>query len=109
MKRGLAISALSTLVTLAISTAGCSAGKFFTGPGDYSAYRATKTSPSLEGRIQAAEHYLGTYRDGAFKDEVRDYLERAEPAFYASKQGSSEGLRAYLRALPDGAHRVDAE
>ncbi|WP_437942362.1 hypothetical protein [Sorangium sp. So ce341] len=75
---------------------------------DYAAYRATRVSRTLEGRLAAASAYLERHPEGAFAADVRAYLARAEPIYYAAKRGTAAGLAAYLATLPRGAFREDA-
>ncbi|WP_437971898.1 hypothetical protein WMF04_22545 [Sorangium sp. So ce260] len=75
---------------------------------DYAAYRATRVSRTLEGRLAAASDYLERHPEGAFAAEVRAYLARAEPIYYAAKRGTAAGLAAYLATLPRGAFREEA-
>ena len=75
---------------------------------DYAAYRATRVSRTLEGRLSAASAYLERHPRGAFAGEVRAYLTRAEPIYYAAKRRTVAGLTAYLATLPRGAFRDEA-
>jgi hypothetical protein len=98
-----------TLAIAAFSCFGCgSLGSYTTSPGDYAAYRSTRVSPTREARIAAAARYLELFPEGAFEPEVRAYFNRAEPVFYAAKDGSVAGLEAYLRVLPKGPHSQQA-
>jgi hypothetical protein len=97
------------LLLLLAALPGCaSSGALLTSPDDYSAYRATRVSPTLEGRLAAAATYLERFPRGAFVDEVRATLERAEPIYFAAKRGSIAGLSAYLQTLPSGAFAKEA-
>lgn len=88
---------------------GCaSSGAFLASPDDYAAYRATRVSRTLDGRLAAASTYLTRFPQGAFVAEVRAYLDRAEPIYYAAKRGSMAGLEAYLQVLPAGEFSKDA-
>ncbi|WP_437641517.1 hypothetical protein [Sorangium sp. So ce854] len=101
--RGLSVAAL--VATLS----GCaSRPAILASPDDYEAYRATRASRTFEGRLAAASTYLERYPDGAFAGEVRAYLARAEPIYYAAKRGTAAGLTAYLATLPRGAFREEA-
>ncbi len=84
-------------------------GGFVTSPADYAAYRATRVAPTLEARLAAAERYLASYPEGAFEPDVRAAFERAEPVFFAAKEGPIAGMKDYLRALPGGPHHAQAE
>lgn len=75
---------------------------------DYAAYRATRVSRTLEGRLAAASAYLERRPHGAFTGEVRAYLARAEPIYYAAKRRTAAGLTAYLATLPRGVFRDEA-
>ncbi|WP_437683286.1 tetratricopeptide repeat protein [Sorangium sp. So ce131] len=108
--RGLARAARAlACAALAAALAGCASSRpLLASHGDYAAYRATRVSRTLDERLAAASAYLARYPDGAFAGEVRVYLARAEPVYYASKRGSAAGLTAYLAALPRGAFSADA-
>ncbi len=88
------------LAVVALALSGCS--WISASPNDYAAYRRTRLSKTFEQRIAAASRYLREHPDGAYAADVRAYMSRAEPVFYESRQGSLEGLEAYLRALPEG-------
>ena len=94
------------LVAATLALAGCQG--FLASPWEYAAYREIRVAPTLEERLAAAHRYLEEHPDGRFKDEVRAVFHPAEDAFYESKKGSKEGLRAYLAALPDGPHHEAA-
>ena len=49
--------------------------------------------------------YLQCRPDGAFRDEVAAWFERAEPLFFEATSGSASGMQAYLDALPGGPTR----
>ncbi|AUX43276.1 hypothetical protein SOCE26_047200 [Sorangium cellulosum] len=106
--RGLARAALACAALVAALSGCASSRPLLASHGDYAAYRATRVSRTLDERLAAASAYLERYPDGAFAGEVRVYLARAEPAYYASKRGSAAGLTAYLAALPRGAFSADA-
>ena len=92
-----------------LAATGCAKVAFFAAPDDYAAYRATRLGPTFEARLGAAEDYLDRFPEGAFRAPVAAYFERAEPIYFRAKQGSAAGLAAYLRALPRGPHRAEAE
>ena len=96
------------IATIAVATAGCAKSGFLAAPDDYTAYRTTRLAPTLDGRIEAAGRYLESYPEGAFQPEVRAWFDRAEPVFFAAKEGTIAGLREYTRALPSGPHRARA-
>lgn len=101
-----------TMATIAASAAlgamGCAAMGSLTTPADYAAYRATRVGATFENRLSAAERYLAEHPNGVFRKEVQAYYDRAEPLFFQSKQDSVAGLDEYLRALPNGPHKVAA-
>jgi hypothetical protein len=97
------------LALLLLAATGCATTPFFAAPDDYAAYRATRVGPNFEARLGAAEAYLDRFPEGAFRAPVTAYLERAEPIYFRAKKGSAAGLAAYLRALPRGPHRAEAE
>jgi hypothetical protein len=99
----------AALAITALASLGCgSLGSYTTSPADYAAYRSTRVSPTLEGRLAAAARYLELFPKGEFEPEVRTYFHRAEPVFFAAKDGSVAGLEAYLRVLPKGPHSEQA-
>jgi hypothetical protein len=101
------VKAKVAAATIALAAAGC--GGFVAAPADYAAYRATRVAPTLEARLTASARYLASYPEGAFEPEVRASFERAEPVFFAAKEGTIAGMQDYLRALPGGPHRALAE
>ncbi len=98
--------AIVAAATILAATTGCAGSGFLTAPDDYSAYRTTRVAPTLEDRLSAADHYLTSYPEGAFRPEVRAYFDRAEPVFFAAKEGNIAGLHDYTRTLPTGPHRA---
>jgi hypothetical protein len=100
--------ALAFAAILALGATGCQPSAFIATPGDYADYRATRLGYTVDERLSAADSYLLRHPDGAWKDEVRAYLDRTEPLYYGRKQDSIGGLEAYLRVLPHGSHRSDA-
>jgi hypothetical protein len=94
------------LVALALGLSGCAG--LLASPSEYAAYRATRVEETFEGRLAAAGAYLGRYPKGNFAPQVRAYLARAEPVYYATKRESIAGLEAYLRVLPSGAFAGEA-
>ncbi|MRG90520.1 hypothetical protein [Polyangium spumosum] len=102
--RGLVLAAL-----LAGLASGCAALRpVTTSAAEYSAYRTTRVSPTLEGRIVAAARYLARYPDGAFVTEVRGFYTMAEPLYFEEHRATAEGLHVYLAALPRGPHAAEA-
>ncbi len=97
---------LAALVVLGVT--GCRPATFTAAPRDYADYRATRLGVTVEERLRASEKYLARHPEGTWKDEVRSYHDRIEPLYYGRKQDSVAGLEAYLRALPEGPHRMDA-
>lgn len=94
------------IATILFAATGCAKSGFLAAPDDYTAYRATRIAPTLDGRMTAAASYLEGYPEGAFQPEVRAWFDRAEPVYFAGKEGSVSGLREYARALPGGPHKV---
>lgn len=101
--------AMVAAATILVAATGCGGAGFVTSPADYTAYRATRVAPTLEARLSAADRYLAGYPEGAFVPEVRAAVARAEPVFFAAKEGTIAGLQSYLRALPGGPHHKQAE
>jgi hypothetical protein len=94
--------ALGVLV-LAAGVGGCAVGKqLFSGRGDYRLYRETKTAPTLEARLLAADRYLKESPDGDYAPEIRAWFSPTEAKYVARAHDSLPLLRAYLKALPDG-------
>ncbi len=88
---------------------GCSALRpVTTSAAEYSAFRKTRVSPTLEGRIVAAARYLARFPDGTFTTEVRAFYTTAEPLYFEEHRGTAEGLHVYLAALPRGPHAEEA-
>jgi hypothetical protein len=100
------VRAIVGVATILLATTGCAKSGFLAAPDEYTAYRETRIAPSLDGRIAAAGRYLEGYPEGAFQPEVRAWFDRAEPVFFAGKEGSIGGLKEYARALPGGPHKV---
>ncbi|MDI3286312.1 hypothetical protein [Polyangium sp. 15x6] len=96
----------AALVALA---SGCAALRpVATSTAEYSAFRKTRVSPTLEGRIVAAARYLAQYPDGTFATEVRAFYTMAEPLYFEEHRGTAAGLHLYLAALPRGPHAAEA-
>lgn len=93
------------LLALPFALWGC--GWISAGAPEYARYRETRAAPTLEGRLAAAEGYLDAYPDGAYAEEVRAYITRAEPLFFKSRQTSLAGLQTYEKTLPKGAHAAE--
>jgi hypothetical protein len=100
------VRAIVAAATILVAATGCAKSGFLAAPDDYTAYRKTRIAPTLEGRIEAAGQYLESYPEGAFQPEVRAWFDRAEPVFFAAKEGTIGGLHEYTRALPSGPHRA---
>ncbi len=84
---------------------GCSVGtRLFAGHEDYRLYRETRLAGTLEARLAASHQYLETMPEGQWRDEVKAWFRRSEPAYYKAAQNSLPRLRAYLDAMPDGPH-----
>ncbi|MEP7125418.1 MAG: hypothetical protein ABJE95_31085 [Byssovorax sp.] len=92
--------------TILVATTGCAKSGVLAAPDDYTAYRETRIAPTLDGRIAAAGRYLQGFPDGAFEPEVRAWFDRAEPVYFAGKEGTISGLHEYAKALPSGPHHV---
>lgn len=87
---------------VALATA-CGAGRQWTsGRDEYRLYRTARVASTEEQRLGAAHRYLERYPDGVYRDEVRDYFDRAEEAYFYGSRESLPKLRAYLAAMPDG-------
>jgi len=100
------IAVVATLVGLA---SGCAALRpVTTSTAEYSAFRTTRISPTIEGRIVAAARYLARYPDGTFATEVRAFYTMAEPLYFEQHRSTAEGLHVYLAALPRGPHAAEA-
>lgn len=98
--------ALVAAATILLALPGCAGSGFLAAPDDYAAYRTTRIAPTIEGRLAAADRYLTSYPEGAFLPSVRAWFDRAEPVFFAAKEGSLAGLQAYTTTLPSGPHRA---
>lgn len=107
MRNGL--SALALAMLLGLGSASCAATRSLgASAGDWSAYRATRVSGSLEGRLAASVRYLERYPEGTFAPDVRAWFASAEPVYFEVKRQSAAGLYAYLATLPRGPHAADA-
>jgi hypothetical protein len=102
------VRALVAAATILLAAPGCGGSGFLAAPDDYTAYRRTRIAPTLEGRLAAADRYLASYPEGAFLPEVRAWFDRAEPVFFAAKEGSLAGLQDYTKTLPSGPHHAQA-
>lgn len=91
---------------LALHTSACS--WVSASPGDYADYRATRVLPTRDERLRAAAGYLEERPDGAYAETVRAYFQREEPRYFAEREKSPGGLRAYVEALPRGPHAPEA-
>ena len=100
--------ALVAAGAILLASTGCAESGFLASPADYTAYRATRIAPTLEGRLAAADRYLTAYPEGAFLPEVRAWFDRAEPVFFAAREGSLAGLQGYTTTLPHGPHHAQA-
>ncbi len=96
---------LALLASLGWMTSGCRAVRALAiSPEEHAAFKPTRTSPTLEERMKAAEVYLARYPDGEFAPDVRRSYLRADEALWTSKRGSVAGLESYLATLPGGPH-----
>ena len=100
--------AMVAAATILLASPGCAGSGFLAAPDDYTAYRTTRIAPTLEGRLAAADRYLASYPEGAFVPEVRAWFDRAEPVFFAAREGSLAGLQDYTKTLPGGPHHAQA-
>ncbi|MEO7328992.1 MAG: hypothetical protein ABI193_10465 [Minicystis sp.] len=105
MKR---LARVAVAASLALAASACRPATFGATPGDYADYRATRLGTTVDDRLLAAEKYLTRHPEGVWIDEVRAYHDRIEPLYYGRKQDTIGGLETYLRALPEGPHRMDA-
>jgi hypothetical protein len=96
---------------LALSLVGCgSVGQQMTAhPADYQHYRDTRTAKTSEARLAASFTYLEKEPEGRWRDEVKAWFDRAEPAYYQRAENSLERLHSYLATLPRGPHAKDAQ
>jgi len=100
------IATLSLVATLA---SGCAALRpVTTSDADYRAFRTTRVSPTLEGRLVAASRYLARFPDGAYAAEVRGFFTLAEPLYFEAHRSTVRDLHVYLAALPRGPHADEA-
>jgi hypothetical protein len=94
---------------LALAVVGCSnAGFIAASPTEHAAYRQTRVARTLEDRLSAATAYLDAYPEGAYSEDVRRFVGRAEPLFFKSRQRTPEGLARYVEVLPKGPHAEEA-
>lgn len=102
------MSRLASAIALTVALGGAGCSWVAASPYEHAAYRRTRVAPSFEQRLTAAREYLERYPDGAYAPQVKRYVERAEPVFFEARQRDEQGLQAYLRALPKGAHAAEA-
>ena len=100
------MSRLFTACLFAFTCAGCAWAA--SSPYEHAAYRRTRVAPTFDERMSASREYLERYPDGAYAAQVRRSYERSEPVFFEARQRDEQGLRAYLRVLPTGAHAAEA-
>ncbi len=94
---------------LALALGACTSGKtFIATAADYHDYRATRVSPTFEGRVGAAARYLERHPGGAYAEEVHAYFARAEMLYFERSEKTIEGLEGYLDLLPKGPHAGEA-
>lgn len=101
---------LAVATAAVVSGLGCGgAGQaLVASPSDWSSYRATRVARSLDEKMAASSQYLEKHPEGAFAPEVSRFFERAEPLYFEARKGTKAGLSAYLEALPDGPHAMEA-
>src|SRR4051812_25091764 len=109
--RGCAVTNVASLhlrmfvVAIALGTASCASLRATaTSSNEWLTYRKTRVSPTFEGRIVAAAHYLALYPNGAFVPQARKFYEVAEPLYFDELRRTPDGLYTYLAALPRGPH-----
>lgn len=94
----------SALASVALLS-GCAVGRqLVASPADLEAYRRVRTASDQGARLAAAQRYLEEHPRGRWRDEVSAIFAREEPAYFAASQGSRDGVRGYLGALPRGPH-----
>jgi hypothetical protein len=97
------------VLAIALMTVGCATVRpIATSSHEWIAYRKTRVSPTLEGRLIAAARYLASYPDGAFVPQTRAFYQEAEPLYFELLRKSHDGLYTYLAALPRGPHADEA-
>ena len=105
----IASSARLFALVLAIVSTGCASFRSATTSSDeWIAYRKTRVSPTLEGRIVAAARYLAVYPNGAFATKTKEFFQLAEPLYFEDQRKAPDGLYTYLAALPRGPHADEA-
>ena len=93
------------MVALLPLALGCASTARMTGDfGEYAEYRRTRLAPTVEARLAASERYLHDYPDGDYRDEVRAWFKPAEKHYFKLAWDNLPRLRAYLDAMPKGAH-----
>lgn len=96
-------------ISMMLVVMGCGVGRQLSAsPSDASSYRETRIASSLDARMAASSEYLAAHPEGAFRDEVASFFERAEPLYFEARKSTIPGLRAYLDALPEGPHAAEA-
>lgn len=91
-----------------LACGGCGVAKqMFSGPGDFTDYRAFRSAKQEGIRLARAQRYLKSHPNGAWADEVRQAFETEEPVWFEGAKVSRGRARDYAVDLPDGPH-VDA-
>lgn len=98
------------VLAILLQTLACASTRAMTTSSDeWIAYRKTRVSPTLEGRIVASARYLARYPNGAFVEQTRRFYEVAEPLYFDELRKTPDGLYTYLAALPRGPHADEAK
>lgn len=93
------------VLAIALMSAACAPLRpAVTSSDEWIAYRKSRVSPTLEGRIVAAARYLERYPNGAFVPMTRAFFQDAEPVYFERLRKTPDGLYTYLAALPRGPH-----
>ena len=72
------------------------------GVDDYEAYRQFRMAPTFPEKLVAGWRYLRTNPRGHWREQVGDWFERADSAYYEQAQRNLMQLRVYLSLLPNG-------
>jgi hypothetical protein len=92
-------------LALCLALVGCASFPTLTErPEHYALYRSARVAPTLEERLQAAEHYLREAPSGPHSKQLRDWFTQTEERYYLSAFNRLGLLYAYEQALPRGPH-----
>ena len=97
-------------ILLLSAASGCAVVRTLSAPkDDYAAYRRTRVAPTREAKLAASWRYLRDVPDGRWREQVSEWFDAHEPAYYEDSRNDVPKLRAYLANLPGGPHAAEVE